>query len=339
MTIMDANENINAPDQRSESPFLTAPFKGKNAFWRYFVGIIGSFLAANLIGGLPLAAILISESLDGSPVPQKGGMPDFEAMGIDLNVGFLLNIFPFLLGLAVIIALIKPLHARSFPTVFNGGSKIRWSRMLVSALVWTAISVLWMVYSLKSDPGNFRLNNTSNSLIILAVLALTLIPFQAAYEEILFRGYLMQGFAVLARNRWIPIIITSVLFGLMHGLNPEVRQYGFMTMMPQYIFFGVVFAVLTMLDDGIEMAIGAHAANNIFLSVLITNDNMALQTPAMYEQIEIYPWKEFGGLVMMSVIFLAIMALIYRWKDLRKLYARIRVPEVTIDLSDAVDAG
>ena len=310
MTIMDANDNINAPDQSSESPFLTAPFKGKNAFWRYFVGIIGSFLAANLIGGLPLAAILITESLDGSPVPQKGGMPDFEAMGIDLNVGFLLNIFPFLLGLVVIIALIKPLHARSFPTVVNGG-----------------------------DPGNFRLNNTSNSLIILAVLALTLIPFQAAYEEILFRGYLMQGFAVLARNRWVPIIFTSVLFGLMHGLNPEVQQYGFMTMMPQYIFFGVVFAILTMFDGGIEMAIGAHAANNIFLSIMVTHDDMALQTPAMYEQIEIHPWKEFGGLIAMSVIFMAIMALIYRWKDLRKLYARIRVPEVTTDLSEAVDAG
>jgi hypothetical protein len=130
-----------------------------------------------------------------------------------------------------------------------------------------------------------------------------------------------------------------VLFGLMHGLNPEVQQYGFMTMMPQYIFFGVVFAVLTMFDGGIELAIGAHAANNIFLSILVTNDDMALQTPAMYEQIEIYPWKEFGGLVAMSVIFLVIMALVYRWKDIRKLYARIRVPVVTTDMSNAVDAG
>lgn len=270
---------------------------------------------------------------------RTGGMPDFEAMGIDLNVGFLLNIFPFLLGLLAIVLLIRPLHARRFSTVVNGGSKIRWSRMLVSALVWTVISVLWMVYSLKSDPGNFRLNNTSDSLLILAVLALTLIPFQAAFEEILFRGYLMQGFGVWARNRWVPIIFTSVLFGLMHGLNPEVQQYGFMTMMPQYIFFGVVFAVLTMFDGGIEMAIGAHAANNIFLSILVTHDDMALQTPAMYEQIEIHPWKEFGGLVAMSVIFMAIMAIVYRWKDLRKLYGRIRVPEVTTDLSDAVDAG
>lgn len=318
---------------------MTAPFRGKNAFWRYFVGVVAPFIAANVIGALPLAAVIITRTLEGSPMPQKGGMPDFEAMGINLNVGFVLNIIPFLLGLLTIILLVKPLHNRSFQTVVNGGRKTRWGRVFMAALVWIVVSAVWMIYSLKSDPGNFRINNTSTSLIVLTILALTLIPFQAAFEEILFRGYLMQGFAVLARNRWIPIVVTSLLFGLMHGLNPEVQQYGFLTMMPQYIFFGLVFAVLTMFDDGIEMAIGAHAANNIFLSVLITHDDMALQTPALYEQVQIYPWKEFAGLVVMSVVFLVIMAIICRWKDIRKLYARIIVPVVAPEVSDAVDAG
>lgn len=339
MIMMEVNETSNTPETVSESAFLTAPFSGRNAFWRYFVGVIVPFLAANFIGALPLVAVIIVNSLDGTPVPQKGGMPDFEAMGIDLNVGFLLNVLPFLVGLLAIILIIKPLHNRKFGTVINGGRNIRWGRMIFAALVWAAISALYMIYALKSDPGNFRLNNTSNSLIILAILAITLIPFQAAFEEILFRGYLIQGFGVWARNRWVPILFTSVLFGLMHGLNPEVQRYGFLTMMPQYIFFGLVFAVLTMFDDGIELAIGAHAANNIFLSILITHDDMALQTPAMYEQIQIYPWKEFGGLVIQSLIFVIIMALIFRWKDIRKLFARIRVPESTTDMSDAVDAG
>lgn len=339
MKMMEVYETSNTPQTVSESAFLTAPFSGKNAFWRYFVGVIVPFLAANFIGALPLVAVIVVNSLDGTAVPQKGGMPDFEAMGIDLNVGFLLNVLPFLVGLLAIILIIKPLHNRKFGTVINGGRNIRWGRMIFAALVWAAISALYMIFALKSDPGNFRLNNTSNSLIILAILAITLIPFQAAFEEILFRGYLIQGFGVWARNRWVPILFTSVLFGLMHGLNPEVQRYGFLTMMPQYIFFGLVFAVLTMFDDGIELAIGAHAANNIFLSILITHDDMALQTPAMYEQIQIYPWKEFGGLVIQSFIFVIIMALIFRWKDIRKLFARIRVPEVTTDMSDTVDAG
>ena len=339
MTKMEVNETVNTPETVSESAFLTAPFSGKNALWRYFVGVIVPFLAANFIGALPMLAVIVIYSLDGTAVPQKGGMPDFEAMGIDLNVGFLLNVVPFLVGLLAIVLLIKPLHNRKFGSVVNGGRKFRWGRMLFAALVWVVIAGLYMMFALKNDPGNFRINNSSNSLIILAVLAISLIPFQAAFEEILFRGYLMQGVAFRARNRWAPILLTSVLFGLMHGLNPEVQRYGFLTMMPQYIFFGLVFAVVTMFDDGIELAIGAHAANNIFLSILITHDDMALQTPALYEQIQIYPWKEFGGLAIQSLIFIVILAIVFRWKDIRKLFARIRVPEVTTDMSDAVDAG
>ena len=322
---MEDQLTATTPETTGETPFMAAAFAGKNAFWRYFIGTVTPFLASNLIGSIPLLVVMFTSTVEGV-IPQKGGMPDFEAMGINLNLGFVLSVFPFILALIAIIMLVRPLHNRSFGTVINGGRKIRWGRMLFAALVWIAVSALWMIYSIKSDPGNFRLNNTSGSLVTLVLLALALIPFQAAFEEILFRGYLMQGFAVWTRNRWLPIILTSVLFGLMHGLNPEVKQYGFLTMMPQYIFFGLLFAVLAMLDDGIEVAIGAHSANNIFLSVLITHKDMALQTPAMYEQIEIFPWKEFAGLVQMSLVFLVIMALVYRWKDFRRLFAGIIAP-------------
>ena len=340
---MNTTELIDTPNVRGESAFLSAPFSGKNAFWRYFIGVIVPLAVSNIVGAIPLAVVMIGYSLDGSAVPMKGGMPDFQLMGIDPNIGFVLMLFPFILGFLTFVWVIKPLHGRNFNTVVNGGRKVRWGRMMVSALVWLLISALWFFYSVRSDPGNFILSNTTSTLLILAVLAVVLIPIQAAFEEVLFRGYLMQGFAVLARNRWVPIVVTSVLFGLMHSLNPEVKEFGFLTMMPQYIFFGMVFAVLTMLDDGIEIAIGAHAANNAFLSVFLTHKDSALQTTAMYEQIEIHPWSEFGGLVVMSVIFVAIMAIIFRWKDISKLYARISMPDVpdvsdVRDVSDTVDA-
>ncbi len=329
---MEINEAGDASLVRAVSQFLTAPFRGKNAFWRYFIGGLAPFLVSNIIGAIPLGIVIIAHTMKGAGLPQKGGMPDFELMGIDLNLGLALTLFPFILAFFTMVWIIRPLHNRSFGTVINGGRKVRWGRMMFSAFIWLAISALWLIYSVRSDPGNFRLNNTSGTLIVLAVLSVTLIPFQAAFEEVLFRGYLMQVFAVLARNRWLPIVVTSVLFGLMHSVNPEVQEYGFLTMIPQYIFFGLVFAVLTMLDDGIELAVGAHAANNAFLCVFLTQENSALQTPAMYEQIEIYPWKDFAGLVEMSVVFIIIMAIVYRWRDIRKLYSRITV-------SDTVDAG
>jgi membrane protease YdiL (CAAX protease family) len=329
---MEPDAITGSPAARGNDAFISAPFRGKNAFWRYFLGGISPFLVSNILGAIPLAIVMITHSLGGGNIPQRGNMPDFKMMGINLNVGFALTLFPFILAFFTIVLLIRPLHGRSFGSVINGGKSFRWGRMLFSAFVWIAISAIWLCYSVKTDPGNFILNNRTNTLLTLAALSVLLIPFQAAFEEILFRGYLMQGFAVLLRNRWVPVLVTSVLFGLMHGLNPEVAEYGFLTMIPQYVFFGFVFAVLTMLDDGIELAIGAHTANNAFISVFLTNRDAALQTPAMYEQISIYPWQDFLGLVIMSVFFVAVMAVVYRWKDIRMLYARIII-------SDTVDAG
>ncbi len=326
----DIND-VNSLQVQEESAFITAPFKGKNSFWRYFTGSVTPFIVSNLIGAIPLAVIMIAYAGDGV-MPQRGGMPDFEAMGINLNLGFVLTVFPFILAFFTLLLLIKPLNGRRPGTVINGGIRIRWGRIFVSAIVWTVLGALGLLYSLRAHPDNFVLNNTSNSLIILAILALVTIPFQAGFEELIFRGYLMQGFAVASRNRWLPIVVTSVLFGLMHGLNPEVKEYGFLTMIPQYIFFGLVFALLTMMDDGIELAIGAHTANNVFLSIFITNKDLALQTPSMYEQIEIHPWMDFRDLVIMSLIFITVMAVIYKWTDVRKLFAKIQ-------LLDSVNAG
>src|SRR5512133_170354 len=325
---MEINEYTSAP-AGTDDMFLTAPFKGSNAFWRYCVGTIIPFIASNLIGAIPLVVVMIAAS-GGEMLSTRGGMPDFAAMGINLNFGFFRGVFPFILAFLALVYEIKPLHERNLKSVINGGRNIRWGRIFVSAGGWTVISASYLWFSIKSEPDNFTLLNTSHSLLILAVLAILLIPFQAGFEELLFRGYLMQGFAVLSRNRWLPIVATSVLFGLMHSLNPEVKEYGFLTMMPQYIFMGLIFAIPAVMDDGIEVAIGAHVANNVFLSVFVTTSDSALQTPAMYEQINIYPWKDFGGLVIMAAIYLGAMALIYKWKDITKLYRRLDPPAETV---------
>jgi hypothetical protein len=152
-----------------------------------------------------------------------------------------------------------------------------------------------------------------------------LIPFQAAFEEVLFRGYLMQGFAALVKNRWFPVIMTSVLFGLMHAFNPEIKEFGFFTMMPQYIVFGLIFGIITILDDGIEAAMGAHAANNIFLCIMVTSESSALQTPALYQQYNIHPWMEFSALCIIGILFISILKVLFRWDNFSVLSGKIKM--------------
>lgn len=288
-----------------------------------FVALI---TASNTIGALPLLVVYtIKVTADPGLIPDIAGDPDnFELLGIDPNIGLLIMLFPFMIGLLTFILLVKPLNGRTLKMTINGTGTFRYGRFFVSGLVWLILSALYLFIYLKADPGNFHFQNGSGTLVTLIIISILFVPFQAAFEEVLFRGYLMQGFAVLFRNRWLPLLITSVFFGLMHAFNPEVEEFGFFTMMPQYMIFGLIFGIITLLDDGIEAAMGAHAANNIFLCIMVTHTSSALQTPAVYEQIKVYPWIEFFALLFTGMVFIMVLKALFGWKGYSSLRESVK---------------
>ncbi len=282
-------------------------------------------IVSNSIGAVPLfLALLIKSSSNPAVYSQLAANPnDFSVIGLSHNVVFLMMMFPFIMGLIAFIVLIKPLNGRTLGKTINGTGKIRWGRFFTSGAVWMFLSALYLFGYLKLDPSNFTINNMSASLILVSVLSVLFIPFQAAFEEILFRGYLMQGFAVLVRNRWFPVIMTSLLFGLLHAFNPEVKEFGFFTMIPQYILFGLIFGIITVLDDGIEASMGAHTANNIFLCIMVTNQSSSLQTSAVYLQSTVHPWTEFAALIVTGILFILILKRIFKWESFLLLFKKI----------------
>jgi membrane protease YdiL (CAAX protease family) len=304
---------------------LESTFTGKNGFWRYLLMFAVILIIANTIGAIPLLISLYSKSVSDPAVFSKfaANPNDYSIVGITSTTLFLIMMVPFISGLIAFILLVKPLNNRTIRMTINGTDKIRWNRFFISAGVWTILSALYFFVYLKLDPSNFVLNNKTGSLILISVLSVLLIPFQAAFEEILFRGYLMQGFATLMKNRWFPVLMTSILFGLLHSFNPEVKEFGFFTMIPQYITFGLIFGIITILDDGIEAAMGAHAANNIFLCIMVTSESSALQTPALYQQYNIHPWMEFSALVFTGILFISILKMIFKWDNFNVLFRKI----------------
>jgi membrane protease YdiL (CAAX protease family) len=317
---------------------LESSFTGKNNVWRYIIMFAAVLIASNTLGAIPLLIAYIGKAAsDPSVVSKIADNPnDLGVLGLNPNLGFFMMLFPFLIGLAAFILLIKPLNSRTLGVTVNGTKTFRWNRFIISGSVWIILSVLYLLIYIKVDPTNFKLLDTSGTLVVLIIISLIFIPFQAAFEEVLFRGYLMQGFAVLARNRWIPLVMTSVLFGLMHAFNPEVEAFGFFTMMPQYILLGLIFGIITILDDGIEASTGAHAANNIFLCIMVTNKSSALQTPAVYEQINIYPWIELAALVLTGIVFVIVLKVIFKWGSFSLLLSGVE-PKPSSDQSPYTD--
>jgi membrane protease YdiL (CAAX protease family) len=304
---------------------LESSFTGKNNPWRYIIMFVAVLIASNTLGAMPLlVAYAIKAAADPGLIAEiASDTNDIGVLGLDPNIELFIMLFPFIIGLLTFILLIKPLNGRTLKVTINGTGAFRRDRFFIAGLVWMILSALYLFINLKADPENFTLQNSPGTMIMLIIITLLFVPFQATFEEVLFRGYLMQGFAALTKNRWFPLLMTSILFGLMHALNPEVEEFGFFIMMPQYILFGLIFGTITILDDGIEAAMGAHAANNIFLCIMVTHKSSALQTPAVYEQHNVYPWTEFTALLFTGIVFIIILRAVFRWRNYSLLVSRV----------------
>ena len=294
---------------------LERALDNQNQWWKYLVIILAGFLAANFIGAIPLMIVIAHKiAQNGGIVGSSDNIADLSIYGISPNIGLFLMLLPFIVGLFTVILLLKPLHKRSYKEVINGTNKIRWNRFFFALIIWAILMLVYFVIGYFLDPGNFQFSFNLNYFIVLVIISVLLIPFQTTYEEILFRGYFSQGLAALTRNRWIVLIVPALLFGLMHAFNPEVKEFGFWITMPQYWLFGLLFGLTTILDDGIEIAMGVHAANNVFSSILVTTKSSVLQTPALFLQNNVEPVKETIIFAFICLIFLVILTRKYNWK-------------------------
>ena len=295
--------------------FLERAFDRQNQWWKYLIVIVVGFLGGQIIGSLPLLGIIVYKTIasGGAIMPNPENIADLTAFGISKNVGLLLMVLPFVVSLIVTILLIKVLHKRIFAETVNGTKKIRFGRIGMGFGVWVALMAVYFVGDYLINPENFVWQFDIAKFIPLFLISILLIPLQTTYEEVLFRGYLTQSIAVLTRNRILAILIPALLFALKHSFNPEIQEFGFWLAMSQYLFFGLLFGFVAILDDGIELAIGMHAANNIFLSLLITNKSSALQTDAVFEQLNLNPVKDTLSLIVAGVIAVVYFAYKYKW--------------------------
>ncbi|MGA3127053.1 MAG: CPBP family intramembrane glutamic endopeptidase [Candidatus Korobacteraceae bacterium] len=81
-------------------------------------------------------------------------------------------------------------------------------------------------------------------------------------EEVLFRGYLQKQFSRLLRNRWVALLVVSILFGLGHGYEGTQR-------MLLIALLGLSFGVMSMLRKSLRPAIMAHTLQDTISGLLL----------------------------------------------------------------------
>ena len=95
---------------------------------------------------------------------------------------------------------------------------------------------------------------------------------------------MFQGLGAAFKNRLAPLLITSISFGLLHSFNPEVAKLGY-GLISIYIITGLFLGIITLIDEGLELAIGFHAANNLVIALLVTSDWTVFQTNSLYKDV------------------------------------------------------
>jgi len=288
----------------------------RNKWYWYLLVLFLCLAISNTIGSIPLLLLFVVFAINnGAASGDLSALSkmDLSGLGFNLNIIFAAMLFAFAVILISAILLIKLFHGRTWKEVINGTNRVRWSRFFFGVLVWGIISLISFAISYFTEPENFEFRFEPLNFFILVVIALIFVPVQASSEEFLFRGYIAQGVASWTKSRWWALIIPGILFGLMHSLNPEIKEYGFLVMMSQYIFLGLLFGLMTILDDGIELAMGVHTVNNLFGTTLVTYKASAVKTYALFELTEINPAEELLPLVISGTILIAIFAVKYKW--------------------------
>lgn len=313
--------------------FIRQAFNARTEWWRYLIGIIIIFLAWQLFGALPfMAAIFLEAGPEVLTLTQEEMMQVLES-----NLAFFLLLLSFAVGLAALFIVIKFLHNQSIKEATTTRKKVDWGRFFFGFSIVAIFTIVTTLVDYNLRPEDFLWNFKTIPFLILAAIALIMVPLQTSFEEYLFRGYLMQGLGVLAGNKWVPLIVTSVIFGSLHLWNPEVEKLGYIIMV-YYIGTGLLLGIMTLMDEGLELALGFHAGNNLVGALLVTADWTAFETNSVLKDVS----EPSAGLdillpiLIVYPIFLFLMAKTYRWSNWKeKLLGKVTPPE-TLKYSEEI---
>jgi len=249
--------------------FLNNVKHGKNDFWRYLLTSIMSFGVSEFIAIFYLVIFIVFQQV-------LIGNSDSEMV-----IYFIIIFFSFSASTIFLLVFLEVAHKRNIMSLINSVEKydvygrvrswkerIRWNRFFKGILIWSIFLIIIETVSYLLYPDDFILNWDLANFFSLFLLFLIAIPIQVSFEELFFRGYLNQGLSLKIKNPIIIITISSLVFGFAHLLNGNDILSMILCVYSAFIV-GIIWSIITLLDNGIEWSTGAHLANNFFAFVII----------------------------------------------------------------------
>jgi membrane protease YdiL (CAAX protease family) len=290
--------------------FFMKAHQGRNAWWRWLATISGT-LTLWFAGHIPLLVFATSEArrlgLSEDAILGAGIPP-----GIDRNLFLLYSLLPFVVGFLALWFFIARLHRRPLLSAMTGRPRFDWRRAFLAFVLWGAILAAGTFafmpagsYHYQFDPAVFW---------PLLLIALALIPIQTTFEEVFFRGYLLQGVSLLTGNKITPLIVVTLIFTLVHFANPEFNQ-DYVKGGLSYLSLSLLFGLTAVIDDGLEVPAGIHAANNLLLVLVLNPVDGSFTTHAVFsasiaDMMRLSPWLDIAS----AVLAFLLLAFALNWR-------------------------
>lgn len=271
--------------------YINKGSEGKNSCGRYVGSVLLILFMWMIVGGIFTVIIdIISRRVIKTEL----------AFYLALNVGFIF----FLLGIAMAN---KSIHKRTFKSLITPKDKISWNRFFIGFGVYFLLVAISSVIEYFIEPTAVSFYSSLPKLLMFLPLAVIFTFIQTSTEELFFRGYILQGFGQRVKNPITLAIISGVIFMVPHLANPEVSKS--MLLLPPYYFgVGFIFALVTLKSNSLELAIGAHAANNFFGAFVMNFKGSALEgTYSIWLTSRFSPEYNLISFVIIAILFYFIL--------------------------------
>lgn len=229
-------------------------------------------------------------------------------------LSFAVQLVPFSVALIVLFACVHFIHKAPILSIITSRKRFDFKRFFLAFSIWIVVLAGFLTVSIllgahvnvQWDPSKFY---------PLLLVSLLVLPMQTAFEDIVYRGYFFQGLTHSIGKAWLSVIIVAGVFGYMHIGNPEVKLLG-IGVVWYYVISGLFLGILAHLDDGLELGMGYHFANNFFGAVVLTNSWQVFQTDAAFidKSTPYFGWENWLTLLIVQPLLLFLFYKIYKWK-------------------------
>ncbi len=216
---------------------------------------------------------------------QFGSIPALFLMSPDPALQRVQFQFTFILPALILLLLVRLLLGRPAWTVALPAWPPRWRDYLVAIGIGWGVMLTLLLAILAFMPG-FKLTfrgwdgmvSGGATLVLMVCIGFMI---QTAFEELYFRGLLMQ--ATRRLTSWLPVllVVQAYVFASLHAGNLEGHAASYLTMVP-YFVAALYFGWVAWRTGSLVMPMGLHFANNGWNALFVNTKGDAIVTAAPF---------------------------------------------------------